>query len=189
MQRIIIFVGLVAISLGVWLGQTAMAQEKKQAGNPDQTFVQTASSGGLAEVQAGQLAMERAASAEVKQFGQRMVTDHTKANQEFATLAQAKNMPVATKMDQKQQTMVDKLAKLQGAAFDREYIAGQVADHEQDVALFTNQSREGQDLELKAFAAKTLPVLQEHLRMVRALAAKQPGHQAQQQNSKREKTK
>ena len=189
MQRMITFAGLVAISLGVWLGQAALAQEKKQAGNPDQRFVQMASSGGLAEVQAGQLATERAASAKVKQFGQRMVTDHTKANQELAALAQAKNIPVATEMDQKHQAMADKLAKLQGAAFDRQYIADQVADHEQTVALFTTQSREGQDADLKALATKTLPVLQEHLRMVRALAAQQPGHQAQQQHSEREKKK
>jgi len=144
----------------------------KRAGHSDEMFVQKASSGGLAEVRAGQLATERAANAEVKQFGQQMVTDHTKANQELTTLAQAKQLPMATALDPKHQAMAEQLATLHGAAFDRAYLAGQVADHEQAVALFTTQANEGHDAELKAFATKTLPTLQEHLRMVRTLAAK-----------------
>ena len=174
MKRMMTFVGLGVLSLLVGLGQTAVAQEKMQAGHTDKTFVHMASSGGLAEVQLGQLATERAASPEVKQFGQRMVDDHTKANKELASIAQDKNMPVATELDPKHRAMADKLAKLQGAAFDREYLLGQVADHEETIALFTNQIKEGQDAELKAFASKTLPILQEHLQLVRALVAKQP---------------
>jgi putative membrane protein len=100
------------------------------------------------------------------------VTDHTKVNQELTALVQAKQLPVATELDQKHQAMAEQLATLHGAAFDRAYLAGQVADHEQTVTLFTTQANEGQDAELKAFATKTLPTLQEHLRMVRALAAK-----------------
>jgi putative membrane protein len=120
MKRMMTFVGLGALSLLLGLGQTAVAQKKKSAGHTDQSFVHMASSGGLAEVQLGQLATERAASPEVKQFGQRMVTDHTKANQELAAIAQKKNMPVAAELDPKHRTMADKLAKLQGAAFDRD---------------------------------------------------------------------
>jgi len=136
-------------------------------------FVMQAASSGMAEVQLGQLATERGASAEVKQFGQRMVDDHTKANQELLTLAQAKNIPVATEIDQQHQTMADTLATLEGAAFDRAYMTGQVADHEQAVRLFTTAATDGQDADVKAFAAKTLPTLQEHLHMAQALAAKQ----------------
>jgi putative membrane protein len=172
MQRIMTVVGLITLSLGVWLAPIAVAQDPKQASHSDQMFVQQASSGGLAEVRAGQLATERAASAEVKQFGQQMVTDHTKANQELTTLAQAKQLPVATALDPKHQAMAEQLATLHGAEFDRAYLAGQVADHEQTVTLFTTQATEGHDAELKAFATKTLPTLQEHLRLVRALAAK-----------------
>jgi putative membrane protein len=86
MKRTVLFTALGVLSLWVWLGQTTVAQEKTPAGHTDRNFVHRASNGGLAEVQLGQLAMERAASPEVKQFGQRMVTDHTKANQELATL-------------------------------------------------------------------------------------------------------
>ena len=182
MKRMI-FIGLGVLSLCVWLGQTTIAQEKTQAGHTDQTFVQMASNGGVAEVKLGQLAMERAASPEVKQFGERMVTDHTKANQELATIAQAKNIPIAPELDPQHRTMAAKLATLQGASFDQEYLQGQVADHEQTIALFTTQIKQGQDADLKAFASKTLPTLQEHLHMVRALAAKQPGEHARQQRS------
>jgi putative membrane protein len=183
MKRMMTFVGLGVLSLLLGLGQTAGAQHKKSAGHTDQTFVHMASSGGLAEVQLGQLAAERAASPDVKQFGQRMVTDHTKANQELAEIARNKNMPVATDLDPKHQAMEDKLAKLQGAAFDREYLMGQVADHEQAVALFKNQVKEGKDADLKTFASKTLPTLQDHLKTVRALMAQQSGEHAQRQHS------
>jgi putative membrane protein len=183
MKRMMTFVGLGALSLLLGLGQTAGAQKKKLAGHTDQSFVHMASSGGLAEVQLGQLATERAASPEVKQFGQRMVTDHTKANQELARIAQAKNMPVATELDPKHRALADKLAKLQGAAFDREYLMGQVTDHEQTVALFKTQIKEGKDADLKTFASETLPTLQDHLKTVRALVAKQPGEHAQKQRS------
>jgi putative membrane protein len=116
-----------------------------------------------------------------------MVTDHTKANQELTTLAQAKHLPVATELDQKHQALAEKLATLQGAAFDRAYLAGQVADHAQTVRLFTTEAREGHDAELKAFAAQTLPTLQEHLRMVRALAPKQSGERAQPHSARAKK--
>jgi putative membrane protein len=183
MKRIMTFVGLGVLSLLVSLGQTTVAQEKMQAGHTDKTFVHKASGGGLAEVQLGQLATRQAASPDVKQFGQRMVDDHTKANKELASIARDKNMPITTELDPKHQAMADKLAKLQGEAFDREYLLGQVADHEETIALFMNQSKEGQDAELKAFASKTLPILQEHLQLVRALVAKHSGEQAQKQNS------
>jgi len=172
MQRILICAVLMAVSVGWWLTGMAVAQAARGS-DSDQQFLMQAASSGMAEVQLGQLTTERAASAEVKQFGQRMVADHTKANTELLTLAQAKNIPVATEADPKHKAMADKLAALHGVAFDREYMAGQVADHEEAVTLFTTAAKESHDAEVKAWAAKTLPTLQEHLQMARALAAKQ----------------
>jgi putative membrane protein len=172
MQRVIVCAALIAVSVGWWLTGTAVAQAERSRDN-DRQFLMQAASSGMAEVQLGQLATQRAASAEVKQFGQRMVDDHTKANEELAALAQAKNIPVAKELDQQHQAMADTLATLNGAAFDRAYMTGQVADHEQAVTLFTTVAKEGQDAEVKAFAAKTLPTLQEHLQQARTLAAKQ----------------
>ena len=79
-------------------------------------------------------------------------------------------MPTA--LDHKHQEEADRLAKLQGAAFDRAYLQHMVKDHEDDVQLFSTQAKQGQDPELKAFAAKTLPTLEEHLSIVRNLAEK-----------------
>jgi putative membrane protein len=165
-------VGAVLVALGiVWGLQTAVAQEKSAA-SIDRRFVQQAAGGGLAEVQLGKMAVQRAVNAEVKQFGQRMVDDHTKANTELLALAQTKNIAVPKELDAEHKAMVDKLTTVQGPDFDREYIMGQVEDHEKAVLLFTTEMNKGQDAEFKAFAAKTLPTLKEHLRMVHELAPK-----------------
>ena len=179
MHRRTLLTVLIIVGLSWGVGQTAAAQRKsKSAKNPDATFVHQASGAGLAEVQAGNMALERAASAEVKAFGQRMVDDHTQANQELTTLAHAKHIPVATKLDQKHQAMADNLAKLQGAEFDQAYMAGQLADHEEAVRLFTTQAQQGKDAELKAFAAKILPALQGHLQLARNITTQQKEERA-----------
>lgn len=172
MQRMFVCAALMVVSLGWWLTGMAVAQAARGS-DSDRQFLLHAAGSGMAEVQLGQLATERAASAEVKQFGQRMVDDHTKANQELRTLALARNLPATIAIDPKHQVMADKLEPLRGIAFDREYMAGQVADHEEAVTLFTTAAKESQDAEVKAWAAKTLPTLQEHLQMARALVAKQ----------------
>jgi len=168
MQRIIICAALIALSVGGWLGRPAVTQAERVS-DSDRQFLMQAASSGMAEVQLGQLATQRAASAEVKQFGQRMVNDHSKANKELMALAQAKNIAVTKELDQKHQAIADKLSTLQGAAFDHAYMAGQVADHEQAVTLFTTAAEDSHDTEVKAFAAKTLPTLQEHLHLARQL--------------------
>ena len=178
MQRATLLAVLMTVGIGWGLMQTAVAQDKP-AQNPDATFVHMAASAGLAEVQMGKMAMERAASAEVKAFGQRMVDDHTAAYKELVAIAQAKRISIANKLDQQHQAMADKLAKLHGAAFDRAYMAGQLADHEQALILFTAEAKEGQDAELKAYAAKTLPALQEHAQLARNITTTQQGERAQ----------
>jgi putative membrane protein len=178
MQRRTLLAVLITVGLGWWLGQSTVAQDQA-ATNPDTMFVHKASHAGLAEVQMGKMAMARAASAEVKAFGQRMVDDHTQANQELMTIAQAKHIPVAHTFDQKHQAVADKLAALHGTEFDHAYVAGQLADHEEAVSLFTREAKEGKDAELKAFAAKTLPTLQEHLQLARNMTMKQKKERAQ----------
>jgi putative membrane protein len=124
-------------------------------------------------VQLGKMAAEHAASPEVKQFGQRMVEDHGKANWELMALVERKGISVPTTLDQKHQQEADRLATLQGKAFDRAYIQQMVKDHEADVKLFRTQAQQGKDPELKRFAANTLSTLEAHLNMARSLA-KQP---------------
>ena len=152
---------------------TGAAQDLKQAtAKADSAFMQTAAMSGIAEVEHGRLAAQNAASGEVKQFGQRMVDDHGKANAELKGLASQKNVTLPAALDAKHQAMQEKLSKLNGAAFDTAYLAHMVAAHKEAVALFQREAKAGKDAETKAFAEKTLPTLQEHLKMAQDLTAK-----------------
>lgn len=135
----------------------------------DHKFVMEAAMGGLMEVELGRLAAQRGMSDVVKQFGQRMVDDHSKANQELMTLASTKGMTLPTALDDKHQKDVAKLSAMSGAEFDRAYARHMLKDHEKDVKDFERQSTRGGDPDIRAFATKTLPTLQEHLQMVRTL--------------------
>ncbi len=137
----------------------------------DRQFVEEAASGGMLEVELGKLAQQKGTSEQVKQFGSRMVADHGKANDELKSVATAKGMTVPTAMERKHQRDMDRLSKLSGAAFDREYMKLMVSDHKKDVSDFQKEARNGKDPEVKAFAAKTLPTLQEHLQMAQTADA------------------
>ena len=138
----------------------------------DREFVQEAASGGMAEVQAAQLAQQRANSQQVKDFASRMITDHTQANTELQQIAQQENITLPSQPMGKDATAAKKLNSLNGAAFDKAYSQDQLSDHQQVVALFRKEASSGQDPALKAFAQKTLPILQQHLQMAQALNSK-----------------
>jgi putative membrane protein len=131
----------------------------------DQTFVKDAAKGGLAEVELGKLAQEKASTEQVKSFGKRMVDDHSKANDELQTLAKNKNMTLPTDLDPKDKALKDRLSKLSGPAFDRAYMDAMVKDHRKDVNEFKLESTSGQDPDIKSFASKTLPTLEDHLKL------------------------
>jgi len=135
----------------------------------DQKFLMDAAMGGLMEVELGRWAVQKGTSPEVKQFGQKMVDDHSKVNTELTQLATSKGVTLPTQMDEKHQREVTKITRLNGAEFDRAYSKFMLNDHEKDVKEFEKQSTDATDADLKAFAGKTLPTLQEHLQMVRAL--------------------
>jgi putative membrane protein len=177
MKRVIVGAALVAVSMGWLLMGTAMAQ-RDMVHSADQEFVNKAARASIAEVRLGEMAVERAESPQVQQFGQRMVADHTQANEELMSLAQTKKIPLPTDMDAQHQEIAEGLAKLQGTSFDRAYTRYMVTDHEKAVQLFSKAARENHDTDLKAFAAKVLPLLQEHLHMARNLAQQQGVSQA-----------
>ena len=128
-------------------------------------FMAEAAAGGMAEVELGKLAQERAANASVKEFGARMAKDHAKAGDELKPIADAKNIALPSAPDKKHQRAYDKLAKLQGADFDKQYMKHMVDDHKKDVKEFQKEAQKGKDGDLKNFAAKILPTLEEHLRL------------------------
>ena len=142
----------------------------------DRDFVMDAAMGGLMEVELGQLAAQKGTSEAVKQFGQRMVDDHGKANTELMTLATSKGITLPTAIDDKHRQDVTKLSAMSGAEFDRAYSKMMLKDHEKDVSEFEKQSMKGTDSDVKAFAGKTLPTLQEHLTMARALPGNERGN-------------
>ena len=137
----------------------------------DRAFAEKAAAGGAAEVEGGKVAEQRAANDKVKQFGARMVQDHGKANDELKQIASGKGLQLPSAPDAHDQQEMARMQKLSGAEFDRAYMDHMVKDHKKDIAEFKKQASSGKDPEIKAFAAKTLPTLQEHLKLAEATHA------------------
>ena len=163
-------------SSGSWLGRTlvlvlfagAPALVFAQSSS-DSKFASEAASGGMTEVKLGELAQQNGASTAVKDFGRRMETDHSKADDNLKQAAEKAKISLPTNMSAEDQATYDRLSKLHGAAFDRAYAQTMVKDHEQDIAAFEKESRAGKDQTIKSFAQETLPTLKEHLHLARQM--------------------
>lgn len=131
----------------------------------DTEFMNEAASGGMMEVELGQLAANKAISADVKKFAKMMVDDHTKANNELKSLAAQKGITLPAMLMEKHQKMVNDLTAKTGKEFDKEYMNMMVDDHKEDIDAFEKAAEKGNDADLKAFAAKTIPTLKQHLEM------------------------
>lgn len=177
-MAIALFFGLSASSLVAQDAESkadsapAAKTSKPSAASMDKKFVSEAAAGGLAEVDLGNLAKSNASDDSVKQFGDRMVTDHSKANDELKDLAQTKGWTIPTAETAKDKATRDRLAKKTGAAFDKAYIRDMVADHTMDVKEFKQCAASCSDPDLKAWAAKTAPTLEDHLKMAKDAAQK-----------------
>lgn len=136
----------------------------KQVSNSDRQFVKEAADGGMAEVELGQLATEKGSSSGVKKFGQRMVDDHSKANDQLKQIASEKGIQLPATPSAKNEKLKQHLSKLSGTDFDQAYMSAMVKDHREDVAAFQRESQVGNDPDIKQFAAETLPTLQDHLK-------------------------
>lgn len=145
---------------------TAQHQPNQQ----DRLFVQEAAIGGRAEVEAGNMAAQKAQAEAVKEFGRRMVQDHGKANDRLSAIAKADNIPLPQALDEEHRMMQEQLGKLSGAAFDRAYIQGQIVDHQKTAQLLEWEIGSGQDAQLKSFASEVLPTVLQHLEMAQNLA-------------------
>ncbi len=133
----------------------------------DQDFMTKAAQGGLAEVSLGSLAAQKGMSADLKSFANRMVNDHGKANDELKQLAQNKNFTLPTDMDADSKKTQDELNGKNGKDFDKAYMDAMVKDHEKDVKAFEKESKDAKDPDLKNWVSKTLPTLQDHLKMAK----------------------
>lgn len=135
----------------------------------DTTFAKEAASGGLMEVELGNLAQQNASSDRVKAFGQMMVRDHSAANDELKRMAMAKNMMLSDSMMKKHRDHVASMRKMTGKSFDNHYMQMMVKDHTEDVQKFEKASTGSTDADLKAWAGKTLPILRMHLDSAKAI--------------------
>jgi putative membrane protein len=149
-----------------------MAQERRPGGEKpftDANFAKMAASGGLAEVEMGKIAKTRATDPDVKQFAEKMITDHTKANEELMKVAREANILLPTRPLPEEQKHIDMLRDHKGTDFDKMYIKHMLDDHEKDVKEFEHAAKECKNEKLKSFAEKTLPTLKEHLATVKKI--------------------
>jgi putative membrane protein len=157
---------------GALTTQYALAQKSDTAGAAkasaaDMKFAREAAMGGMMEVELGKVATQKASTDKVKQFGQKMVDDHSKANDELKSTAAKNNITLPGDLDAKHKAIVDKYSAMSGTAFDRAYMRDMVKDHTTDVAEFQKEANSGSNPDLKTFAGSTLPTLQEHLKMAK----------------------
>jgi len=179
---------LLALSFGAAMTLAAAAQTGMQSGarqnssmgkqsagtaSSDTNFLKRAAAGGLAEVELGQLAVQKASNEQIKQFGKRMIDDHSKANEELKNIAAQEHVTLPSKPDMKDRATRDQLEKLSGAEFDQAYMSDMLKDHKKDLAEFERASKTAKNPAVKSFAEQTLPVLREHLNQAEQIAPTQ----------------
>ncbi len=141
------------------------------ADNPDASFYKKAAEAGISEVDAGNLASEKATDQKVKDFGAMMVKDHSAANDKLKALAATKSITLPTSASVGQMATEAKLKVLSGETFDKSYIKGQIKAHKQTIALLKKEIASGQDPDAQAFAKSVLPTVRGHLKAIDEIAA------------------
>ena len=154
----------------VWAADSKTNTSNSKLSSGDSDFIKEAAQGGMMEVQLGKAAQDKASNEKVKEFGKRMEQDHSKANDELKKIASDKGVQLSSDLDKKHKSKMDKLTKLSGAEFDRQYMRDMVSDHKDDIKKFQNEADKGKDADLKKFASQTLPTLKEHLQLAESAA-------------------
>ena len=177
-HRCLVFLGVAGLLSPSAAPQTGAVQAKSAAQTAsglsaaDQRFVKEAAEGGMAEVELGRLAELKGSSDDVRKFGQRMVEDHSKANDKLKELAAAKSITLPEQPNAQQEATKDRLMKLSGADFDKAYMRDMVQDHKKDVAAFRVESKSGRDPDVRNFATTTLPTLRDHMKNAESIEPK-----------------
>jgi putative membrane protein len=148
-------------------GETSKSDTKRDAkvSRSDQRFIKDAAAGGMMEVELGKIAADKATNDKVKEFGRRMQEDHGKANDELKKIAADKGVEIPAALEGKHKKTVDRLSKLSGNDFDREYMRAMVDDHKEDLEKFQREADKGTDPAVKQFASKHVPILKQHLEL------------------------
>jgi putative membrane protein len=157
---------MISLAFAAALTGSSYALAKDQ---PNQAFIKKAIEGNLAEVAVGQLAQQNGSNDAVKNFGRQLQTDHSAANQKAMSVASSLGVTPPTEPNNQQKATFQKLSKLSGNAFDREFIKDMLADHKKDVAEYQKEAKQQND-PAAAYASETLPALQNHLQTVQSLS-------------------
>lgn len=161
------------LSTGAHAQDTAASASAKKLSHKDSSFLKDAAESGNLEVEGSKLAVAQSSSADVKSFAQMMIDDHTKAGDELKGLASQKGVTVSDKPSLTKQAELKILAKRKDASFDQHYAESiGVKAHEDTIKLFQKEADKGDDADVKAWAAKTLPTLSHHLELAQALKTK-----------------
>jgi putative membrane protein len=178
-----LFTSTAVVALGLFVAPVAFAQSsppshsapaaaaKAALDTEDKTFVKEAATGGMAEVELSKIA-QKSENADVKNFANRMVQDHTMANAELTSIAASLGSEMPKTLDSEHERLRDRLQALHGKAFDEQYMRDMVEDHNKAVRLFQQEGRSGHNAQLKQFAQKTLSTLEEHQKMAQELSRK-----------------
>ena len=161
---------LTALGLALSLGMVGGMASAAELSRGDTKFLEKAAVSGMLEIEASKLAQERAQSQEVKDFAKMMVTDHTKVDEELKALAGSKNVKLPAELPRGERNTVKDLSEKSGHDFDEEYAEEIAVDaHEDAVDEFKDAAEDAKDADVKAFAAKHLPALEQHLAKGKAL--------------------
>ena len=158
-----LMLAIAIVTLGV--AMSAVAKSESSLPHRDAEFLKKAAEHGMAEVELAQLAQRKAMNGEVKEFADRMVADHSKANDEVKKLAANNGVELPTAIDRKHEKLLKKLDGLAGGDFDREYMEHMLRDHRADLRAFRHEAKAKQPNEVTEFAARTANVIFDHLRM------------------------
>jgi putative membrane protein len=144
----------------------------------DQEFLTKAAQADVAEIKLGQLAEQKGGTATVRDFGKRMVHDHSQNLDLLKQTAERENITLPTEPDREQMATYDKLDKLSSSAFDKDYSRDMVNDHTKDVRAFKQEAADARNEAVKSYASETVPVLEEHLKLAHQMARDVWGKQA-----------
>jgi putative membrane protein len=154
------------------LGNMGGMKEGQQAAI-DKIFLKKAMQGSIAEVQLGELTLQKSNNDQVKQFARKMIDDHTKLNEQMKPVAQQLHVEIPTEVSKKDKSLMSKLQALSGPAYDQAYIKDMVKDHKQDLSEFQMEASSGHDLSVKIAANQGSKTISEHLQMAEQLAKDQ----------------
>ncbi len=174
--------GITFAQAGAGTAQTIAGSEATRSASvssADRKFMMKAAQGGIAEVELGRLAAQKSQDPQIRAFGNRMVQDHSQANDKLMQVAQTLNVELPTTADAKDQKTIAKLQNLSGSAFDKVYAPDMVKDHKKDIAEFEHEANNVKNPALKAWVQESLPVLKEHLQLAQALPARSSSRSAE----------